>query len=71
VAPIRLSVNVDQFSEPCMAASTSAPMTPMAAASVAVAMPRNIDPMTAVISKMTGIRKREFLSFATKLMPVS
>ena len=37
VAPIRLSVNVFQLSEPCDAASTSPPMTPNAAASVAVA----------------------------------
>ena len=37
VAPIRLSVKVPQFSERCEAASTSAPSTPKAAASVAVA----------------------------------
>ena len=37
VAPIRLSVKVFQLSEPWLAASSSPPITPNAAASVAVA----------------------------------
>ncbi len=37
VAPIRLSVKVDQLREPWEAASSSPPITPNAAASVAVA----------------------------------
>ena len=39
VAPMRASRKLAQFSEPCSADNTNAPMTPTAAASVAVAMP--------------------------------
>ena len=39
VAPSSESRNVAQFSEPCAAERMSAPTTPTAAASVAVAMP--------------------------------
>ena len=46
-------------------------MTPMAAASVAVAKPRYMDPITTVISAKTGSKKRELRSFSPKLIPVS
>ena len=39
VAPIRASLNTAQLMEPCKADSTKAPITPTAAASVAVAKP--------------------------------
>ena len=67
VAPIKLSVKVRHEREPCVAASKSPPITPNAAASVAVANPRYMDPMTMVIRIMTGSRKREFLTFWAKV----
>jgi hypothetical protein len=41
-------------------------MTPMAAASVAVATPAYIEPMTSRISVKTGMRKRDCLTFSLK-----
>ncbi len=43
-------------------------MTPKAAASVAVAKPRYIEPMTTQIRQITGIRKRELRTLPRKLM---
>ena len=63
VAPIKLSENVLQLRDPCPAARTNEPITPMAAASVAVARPAYIDPITTKISSKTGIKNREFASF--------
>jgi hypothetical protein len=66
VAPSRLSTKERQVSEPCAAASTSEPTTPMAAASVAVARPTYIEPMTQTMSTRTGIRNRASRSRAAK-----
>jgi len=66
VAPMRLSVKVLQLSDPWPAARVSEPITPKAAASVAVANPIYIDPMTRAMSRSTGIRKREFFTFSEK-----
>ena len=60
VAPIRLSVKVLHVSDPWLAARMRPPITPKAAASVAVARPIYIDPMTTRIRQITGIRNREF-----------
>ena len=61
VAPIRLTENVDQLRDPWAADSIKAPTTPTAAASVAVANPKYIDPMTTQTNPITGTRNR--LSF--------
>ena len=71
IAPIRLSRKLSQVRDRCAAASTRAPITPIAAASVAVAYPRYIDPMTTMMSAKTGSRTRELRSFSAKLMSVS
>ncbi len=68
VAPSKLSMKVCLVSEPCTAARMNAPITPMEAASVAVAQPPYMDPMTTRISRMIGIRKRLSRSFSEKLM---
>jgi hypothetical protein len=64
VAPCRLSTKFCQPSVPVRAARTSAPSTPNAAASVAVAQPTNIVPITAATSSAHGISWALRRSFA-------
>ena len=68
VAPIRLAKKVSRVSERCTSASASAPMTPTAAASVAVAQPKYIDPITMKTSAITGARNRLSLIILAKLI---
>ena len=58
VAPIKLSRRASHDKERWKAARISAPITPTAAASVAVAQPKYIEPITAKTKQSTGIRKR-------------
>ena len=63
VAPRRLSLKVNKVNDPCAAASTREPITPNAAASVAVAIPEYIEPMTSMTSNITGMSSFDSLSF--------
>src|SRR6266404_403074 len=58
VAPIRLALNVVQLRPPDHPAITSAPSTPYAAASVAVAQPITITQTMKTMSRMQGTRRR-------------
>ena len=66
--PIRLAKKVSKVSDRCTSASDSAPITPTAAASVAVAQPKYIEPMTMKTSAITGARNR--LSFSILEKPI-
>ena len=68
VAPIKLWMNVFQFKEPCAAAKIKAPTTPTDAASVAVAHPKYIEPITAMTREITGSRNRLSYSICLKGM---
>src|SRR5436190_20404123 len=58
VAPIRLAEKEDQLRPPDHHAMTSAPSTPYAAASVAVAQPITITQTMNTMSRMHGTRSR-------------
>ena len=64
VAPIKLAKNVLKFNEPCKVAKDKAPTTPNAAASVGVAQPMYIEPITKIISEKIGIKNFELLIFS-------
>src|SRR5699024_5349394 len=68
VAPIRLAAKVSQVSERCSVEMTSAPTTPTAAASVAVAMPAYMDPITRMTRDTTGISVRDAATFCRKVI---
>ena len=68
VAPPRLSRKLRQDSVPVTAASSRLPATPNAAASVAVAQPANMLPITPRMSSAHGISCTLWRSFATRLM---
>ena len=67
VAPIKLALNDAQLSPPLKRAMTSAPNTPNAAASVAVAQPIAITHTMNTISNKHGIRLRDKYSFSRKV----
>ena len=56
------------MSDPWLAARINPPITPNAAASVAVARPMYMDPITTMISMITGIRNREFRTRSAKVI---
>ena len=56
VAPIKLAEKLSQLSERCANASNNAPTTPTAAASVAVAQPKYIEPITVVTNAICAPR---------------
>src|SRR5699024_1808752 len=58
IAPYKLSRNPSQERPPDTKAIINAPTTPREAASVAVATPIYIDPMTATMSRTTGNNNR-------------
>ena len=68
VAPIKLSKNVFHVSDPCNVANTKPPITPKAAASVGVAQPIYIDPITNIIKENIGIKNFELFNFTKKLI---
>ena len=68
VAPIKLAKNVLKFKEPCKDARDKAPTTPKAAASVGVAQPMYIEPITNIISEKIGIKNFELLTFSKKVI---
>ena len=68
VAPFRLAKNVSLVSDRWPAASTRAPITPNDAASVAVAQPRYIEPITNETNRITGIRNRDSLILSTSVV---
>ncbi len=65
-APIKLAKNVLKFRDRCKVAKDKAPTTPNAAASVGVAQPMYIDPITKTISEKIGIKNFELLIFSNK-----
>src|SRR3954465_4350477 len=66
VAPMRLSQNVSRDRPPVHHAMISAPSTPEAAASVAVAQPMTITQTMKTISTAHGMRLRALRSFSRK-----
>ena len=64
VAPNKEFLNVSQLKLFCKKDNNSAPKTPKEAASVAVAMPEYIEPITAKIKAMTGINCPDFFIFS-------
>ena len=61
-APISEAAKARADSEPWLAASSNEPMTPNAAASVAVATPAYIEPITALTSTISGMSRRDWAS---------
>ncbi len=68
VAPMRLSKNAEAVKERWKIANVSEPRTPTAAASVAVAQPKYMEPMTENTNNKTGIKNRLSASISPKLI---
>ena len=68
VAPSSDWLKLSQVKERCAPARSSAPITPKAAASVAVAKPRYIEPMTSSTSRATGIKNSDAFSFSNRVV---